>query len=235
MFYEIWSVKGTCSPCVPAALCLKGPLGGRSLVRGRGGMGHGAWAGPQNCQAHFFHPLCVPHAVSFTFWENNGWLGLFGVIPPGRIHTVASLKSLSRRWLSFPLGSLPRVAARVMEEVVGTGKMFCEQVNSCMWLTVLHCDAESPGTWPGRAIYQLLWGFFYKTKTHSDSWIETRNNLLFVFKTVPISVRNHAPQSQEIDNLALVKWRRIIWIAGNSSRDLQTLGFFQFHELCLSR
>lgn len=92
-----------------------------------------------------------------------------------------------------------------MEEVVGIGKMFCEQVNSYMWLTVLYCDAESPGTWPGQAIYQLLWGFFYKTKTHSDSWIETRNNLLFVFKTVPVSVRNHAPQSQETDNLALVK------------------------------
>lgn len=69
---------------------------------------------------------------------------LLGVVPLGRIHPAASLKSLSTRLLSFHLGRLPRVAAREMGEVVGTGEsMFYAQLNFYMWLTVVHCDAES--------------------------------------------------------------------------------------------
>lgn len=69
---------------------------------------------------------------------------LLGVVPLGRIHPAASLKSLSTWLLSFHLGRLPRVAAREMGEVVGTGEsMFYEQLNFYMWLTVVHCDTES--------------------------------------------------------------------------------------------
>lgn len=38
--------------------------------------------------------------------------GLVGAVSPGRIYMTASLKSLSRRLLSFPSGSTSRVAAR---------------------------------------------------------------------------------------------------------------------------
>ena len=96
--------------------------------------------------------------------------GLVGVVPPGRIHTAASLKSLSRRLVSSPLGSLPRVADREMGEVAETGEMFCEQLNSHMWLTVLHCDAESPlpaqhTVWLSHLSAAVCWASLFRNKT----------------------------------------------------------------------
>ena len=76
-----------------------------------------------------------------------GWPGWSGVVLPGRIHAAPSLKSLSRQLLSLHLGSLPRVAAPEMGEVVGTGEMmFHQQLTFYPSLTVLHCDVESSST-----------------------------------------------------------------------------------------
>ena len=56
---------------------------------------------------------------------SGGTIGAWPVwrVPLGRIHMAASSKSLSRRLLSFHLGSLPTVAAREVGEMLETGEM----------------------------------------------------------------------------------------------------------------
>lgn len=90
--------------------------------------------------------------------------------PSGRIQTAASLKSLARRLVSPPLGSLPRVAGREMEEVAETGELFCEPLNSHMRLTGLHCDAGSPlpaqhTVWLSHLSAAVCWASLLRNKT----------------------------------------------------------------------
>lgn len=148
----------------------------------------------------------------------GGWPGWSGVVPPGRIHAAASLKSLSRQLLSFHLGSLPRVAAREMGEVVGTGEMmFQEQLNFCLWLTVLHYDAELPG---------IMGRFSHFSASVGLLCLGTRQKLT----EFPISITCYQflklwPSELGINNLALLKRREIILPGVDRSRELQTLGF----------
>ena len=114
-----------------------------------------------------------------------------------------------------------------MGEVAGTAERFCEQLISYMWLTVLHCNVESTPYLPQHVVWlghlSAAVGLLCLEIKQKLVGIPSFYNLLFVFKIVPISCRNHACQSQETDHLALMKWRWVILLDGNSSRDLQTL------------
>lgn len=67
-------------------------------------------------ESEFYTQTPAPSGGTIGAWPGRR-------VPPGRIHTAASSKSLSRRLLSFHLGSLPRVAAREVGEMMGTGEM----------------------------------------------------------------------------------------------------------------
>ena len=114
-----------------------------------------------------------------------------------------------------------------MGEVAGTAEIFCEQLISYMWLTVLHCNMESTPYIPQHMVWlshlSAAVGLLCLEIKQKLTGIPSFYNLLFVFKIVPISCRNHACQSQETDHLALMKWRWVILLDGNSSRDFQTL------------
>lgn len=84
---------------------------------------------------------CLFHLLGGTI---GGWPCQSG---PSRHNLVASLQSLSRQLLSFHLGCLPRVAARDMQNEVATYKMaFYGLLDFSMYLTVLLCGVQSPGT-----------------------------------------------------------------------------------------
>lgn len=113
--------------------------------------------------------LCLLHLLGEQLVTD-----LPGVVPLGRIHPAASLKSLSTRLLSFHLGRLPRVAARQMGEVMGSGEtMFYEQLNFYVWLTVVHVTQNSSASQSGLAICLIRLVFLSlirnKTETHKNS------------------------------------------------------------------
>lgn len=96
-----------------------------------------------------------------------------------------------------------------MGEVAGTAEIFCEQLISYMWLTILHCDVESTPYLPQLMVWlshlSAAVGLLCSEIRQKRTGIPSFYNLLFVFKMVPISCRNHACQSQETDHLALMK------------------------------
>ena len=225
----MWPVKVTCHHFAPPALVLENScLDDRSLVRMKDEEG----ACCERCDTGHQLALRFIRAISATQFEfftlSSPPLGeLVGVVPLGRIHMAASSKSPSRRLLSFPLGSLPRVAAAEMGEVAGIAERCCEQLTFYMWLTVLHCDVESTAYLPQHMVWlrhlSAAVGLLCLETKQKLTGIPSFYNLLFVLKIVPISCRNHASQTQETDHLALMKWRWIILLDGNRSRGLQTL------------